>query len=56
MCLTRTVDFIDFSQLTEDQKKDLEYLRDKLQKRKAALEEEMALLDEGLEKLNDKLG
>jgi hypothetical protein len=56
MCLTRTVDFIDFSQLTEDQKKDLENLRDKLQKRKAALEEEMALLDEGLEKLNDKLG
>jgi cell division protein FtsB len=56
MCLTRTVDCIDFSQLTAEQKQDLEKLRDKLKQRKEALEEEMALLDEGLEKLNEKLG
>ena len=56
MCLTRTVDCIDFSQLTQQQKTELEKLRQRLQKRKVALEEELAHLDEGLEKLQEKIG
>jgi hypothetical protein len=55
MCLTRTIDCIDFTQLTPQQKSELERLKQRLEKRKEALEEELAHLDEGLEKLVEKL-
>ena len=51
MCLTNTVDLIDFDK-ADPQK--LDALKQKLEARKEALKERVAELDEGLRKLEQK--
>jgi uncharacterized protein YlxW (UPF0749 family) len=54
MCLTSTVDVIDYNSLSPKQKKQLDVLKRKLQARRKALQERINDLDRGLQKLEKK--
>jgi hypothetical protein len=55
MCLTNTVDVIDFGKLDEPKKEKLRAMKAKLEARRQSLQQRIADLDEGLIKLNQAL-
>ena len=55
MCLTRTIDLIDFENLGPEQLDKIREVKQRLSERKEALLEELAHIDEGLGKLDERL-
>jgi hypothetical protein len=55
MCLTNTVNFIDFDKLTPEHRTQLNDLKQKLQARKETLQKGMNELDQKLQLLEEKL-
>jgi hypothetical protein len=54
MCLTNTVNLIDFDNMSDPQLKQIEDLKAKMYAHKKELEERLAELNEGIKKLEDK--